>query len=69
MPSNKVPYAVEYHAAAMCAHVMPDVVANQDPIQSMTSYASMIGARSKATKMSAYKPDPMTVDDCKKSPE
>ena len=69
MPSNKVPYAVEYHAAAMCAHVMPDVVTNQDPIQSMTSYASMIGARSKATKMSAYKPDPMTVDECKKSPE
>ena len=38
-PSNKVPYAVEYHAAAMCAHVMPDVVTNQDPILSMMSYA------------------------------
>jgi hypothetical protein len=66
-PSDKVPEVAKYYSAAICAHTMPNVVARHDPIQSMRSYASMDGMKAKASKMSVYKQDLMTVDECKKS--
>lgn len=66
-PSRIPPIIPEYYAASHFPEIMPDVVDINNPIQGMLSHAAMMSARKKSQKLSAYDPDPITVEDCVKS--
>lgn len=66
-PSKEPPLIPEYYAACHFSEFMPDVVDIDNPIQGMLSHAAMMSSKKKAHRLSAYEPDPITVDDCVRS--
>jgi len=65
-PSSIAPPDVDFYAAISSSHLMPNAVL--DKIQGMISHAAMMSKRAKLNeKLSAYDPDPMSLDACKKS--
>ena len=62
---SRVPQLIpEYYAACHFPETMPDVVETDNPIQGMLSNAAMLSSKKKAQRLSAYEPDPITVEDC-----
>jgi len=67
-PSSIAPPDVDFYAAISSSHLMPNAVDFSDEIQGMISHAVMMSKRAKVhAKLSAYDPDPMSLDACKKS--
>ena len=66
-PSREPPLIPEYYAACHFSEFMPDVVDIDNPIQGMLSHAAMMSSKKKIHRLSAYEPDPITVDDCSRS--
>jgi len=67
-PSSIAPPDVDFYAAVSSLHLMPNAVGLLHEIQAMISHAAMMSKREKVnTKLSAYDPDPMSLDACKKS--
>jgi len=67
-PSSIVPPDVNFCAAISSSHLMPNAVDLSDEIQEMISHAAMMSMRANVNaKLSAYDPDPMSLDVCKKS--
>ena len=59
---------VDFYAAISSSHLMPKSVVLSDEIQGMISHAATMSKRAKVNeKLSAYDPDPMSLDACKKS--
>jgi len=66
--TNKAPPDVDFYAAISSSHLMPNAIDLSDEIQGMMSHAAMMSKRAKLnSKLSAYDPDPMSLDACKKS--
>ena len=63
-PSSVPQLIPEYYAACHFPETMPDVVETDNPIQGMLSNAAMLSSKKKAQRLSAYEPDPITVEDC-----
>jgi len=67
-PSNIAPPDVDIYAAIGSSHLMPNAVDLSDEIQGMISHAATMSKSAKLNaKLSAYDPDPMSLDACKKS--
>jgi len=67
-PSSIAPPDVDFYAAISSSHLMPNAVDLSDEIQGTTSHAAMMSKRAKVNaKLSAYNPDPISLDACKKS--
>jgi len=67
-PSSIAPPDVDFYAAIISSHLMPNAVDLSDEIQGMISHTAMMSKRAKVNaKLSAYDPDPMSLDACKKS--
>ena len=67
-PSSIAPPDVDFYAAISSSHLMPKSVDLPDEIQGMISRAAMMSKRANVnSKLSAYDPDPMSRDACKKS--
>ena len=67
-PSSIAPPDVDFYAAISSSHLIPNAVDLSDEIQGMISHAAMMSKRAKVnSKLSAYDPDPMSLDACKKS--
>jgi hypothetical protein len=62
-PSREPPVIPEYYACHF-PETMPDVVDINNPIQGMLCNAAMMSSRKKTQRLSVYKADPITVDDC-----
>ena len=66
-PSSIAPPDVDLYAAISSSHLMPNAVDLSDEIQGMISHVAMMSKRAKVNaKLSAYDPDPMSLDACKK---
>ena len=67
-PLSIAPPDVDFYAAISSSHLTPNAVDLSDEIQGMISHAAMMSKRAKVNaKLSAYDPDPMSLDACKKS--
>jgi len=66
--SRIAPPDVDFYAATSSSHLMHNAVDLSDEIQGMISHAAVMSKRAKVNKkLSAYDPDPMSQDACKKS--
>jgi len=66
--SSIAPPDVDFYAAISSSHLMLNAVDLSDKNQGLISHAAMTSKRAKVNaKLSAYDPDPMSLDACKKS--
>ena len=65
--SSIAPPDVDFYAAISSSHLMPNAVDLSDEMQGMISHTAMMSKRKVNAKLSAYDPDPMSLDACKKS--